>query len=257
MMADGTGCTAGLHQCIAVYPRNLKRQGTLFKFLAYLNDAFPMRYFRLGELIEKEGWILTEEGELRYANDDRSNKLGALVPPNVIRSTFTPINGVVPRKGAKWRQAKKWALAFHDFLKNTKTFDAQIDYGVSEMVKFSRCYRNRRLGGKTISEIFCGKLSDDLIHEHPYLDLGMCMFWNYKTNLPAPALTRLGKSSKVFNVKDFDSYRHFSEALIRMLCTSKIGRWSTARYARSRKYAMKIWPKELFVGSEAIMPRRF
>jgi hypothetical protein len=49
--------------------------------------------------------------------------------------------------------------------------------------------------------------------------------------------------------------------LIKKLAITKYGRWDddipNGRYQRTRNFAAKIWPSELFVGNKAIMPKDF
>jgi hypothetical protein len=95
-------------------------------------------------------------------------------------------------------------------------------------------------------------------------DLAMAMWWNYKVNGPAPAKTRLGRAIKRFKLAtnaptvdfaDPDDDR-FGRFLINQLRSSTYGRWATNRYDRTRQHSMKVWPRRLFTGPKAVMPKR-
>lgn len=249
MMADGTGATVGLHQAVAVYPRNLRSQGPAFVLtydvLQAIRETHPEATFKLEEMLSRRGWELTDKG-LRCD--------GELVAPSTIRNTFTPSDGVVPPSGTKWEQACAWARAWHELFADRRGLEAQIDHALDGMMAFAKHNRSRRFHGSTLMTLIYDHYGMVGLYDHlPELDLAMAMWWNYKTNLPAPAMTRLGRA---IQASPNDPQR-FGRALIRSLGTAKIGAWSGRRYRASRRHAMKVWPERLFVGEEVIMPKSF
>jgi hypothetical protein len=83
-------------------------------------------------------------------------------------------------------------------------------------------------------------------------DLASAFFWSYCVN--APAMAR----------KIFKKHGHDPGKLIRALGKSRFGRWNAdikgGRYQRTRKHAMnatRLWPSELFLGTDAICPKEF
>jgi hypothetical protein len=252
MMADGTAATAGVEQSIIVYPRNLKVQGPLVGLIYLLDHVVPLSYYQLGQLLLAEGWTITGDKQLRYIGT------GKIVPPRVIRETLTPNQGRVPRRGAQWEQSKKWALAFHELFSLPNTREAQVKHAIDGFTKFARRVEHKKLGRDTVENLVYG--GDVMVSpfdvdtfEGAVNDLAMAMWWNYKTNAPAPALTRLGRAVKRYGA----DHQQFGRFLLRQLGTSTYGRWATNRWRRSRQHAMKVWPRELFIGPNAVMPKSF
>jgi hypothetical protein len=252
MMADGTACTAGIEQSILVYPRNLKVQGPLPGLLHLLDHFVPISYYTLGQMLEEEGWMIGGDKTIREFDN------GQLVSPHVLRDTLTPYGGIVPRKGTAWQRARAWALAFHELFSMKETREAQIKHAIDGFTKFARRVKHKKLEHETIEDVvyngdcLAQAFEIDTI-EGAACDLAMAMLWNYKTNAPAPALTRLGRVTKRFESNDPD----FARFLLRQLGTSSYGRWATNRWRRSRQHAMKVWPDELFKGPKAVMPKSF
>lgn len=252
MMADGTGCTAGVEQSILVYPRNLKVQGPLPGLLYLLDHVVPISYYSLGKMLADEGWMIGGDKTIREMDN------GQLVSPATLRATLTPYGGVVPRSGVPWERAKAWALAFHELFSMNATQEAQIKHAIDGFTKFARRVKHKKLDRETIENVVyngdCLAAAFDVeTLEGAACDLAMALFWERKTNGPAPALTRLGRATKRFESNDMD----FARFLLRQLGTSSYGRWATNRWRRSRQHAMKVWPKELFTGPKAIMPKSF
>lgn len=243
MAADGTGMTASMEQLVAVLPRHMDEQGSLFGMLQELSKTIDItRFLPFNEV----GWKLMNS--VLCATD------GKPVPPRVIRETFTPNSGRVPAKGPQWEQSKKWALAFHRLFAQPETIKLQIDYGIAQFVKFANT-RNPRLGKRSVNELVYG---GNLTAQDPFdgatvNDLAMSMWWCYKVNGPAPALDRLASTNKQHpNFKDPE----FGRRLIFMLRTSQYGKWSSNRYDRTRQHARTVWPTKFFEGPDAAMPAR-
>jgi hypothetical protein len=251
MMADGTGCTASLEQLVAVYPRDLKNQGSLFKLLSRIGNIFPSveamgnKLLITQRLVEK-GWFIDSEGTLREVKTKNP------VSPVDIRNEFTPPNGIVPSSGPEWEKCKSWALAFHELFTHPGTFALQKEYGLEQMHLYADSIRPT--GNSTIQEcVYHGKYEE----ENPFgdlwtTDLAMAMFWNCKVNAPSKAKEYLGKALAKYYSKD----PRFGAYFLNLIRNTKYAKWSTNRYDRSREYAMKVWPANLFFGQTAIMPKR-
>lgn len=247
MAADGTGMTASMEQLVAVLPRHMDEQGSLFDLLQELSKIVDITKFLP---FAEEGWKL-EGGVLKTAD-------GKPVPPRVIRNTFTPNDGRVPPTGAQWEQSKKWALAFHHLFARPETIKAQIDYGIAQFVKFGNTKNPRLSDGikkRSVNELaYRGKLTEeDPFGDVSVNDLALAMWWCYKVNGPAPALDRLASAAKLTpDVSD----PQFGRRLIMLLHTSQYGKWATNRYDRTRQHARTVWPAKLFEGPDAVMPAR-
>jgi hypothetical protein len=251
MMADGTGCTASLEQLVAVYPKDLKNQGSLFKLMARIQDHLPPveasgEKLLISKLLREKGWYVASDGTLR------DTKTKNHVSPVDIRNEFTPTNGVVPPKGPEWEKCRSWALAFHELFTHPGTFDLQKEYGLEQMHLYADSVKPR--GMSTIQEcVYHGKYED----ANPFgdlwtTDLAMAMFWNYKVNAPSKAKEFLGKATAKYYSRD----PKFGPYFLSLIRSTKYAKWSTNRYDRSREYAMKVWPANLFFGPDAIMPKR-
>lgn len=243
MAADGTGMTASMEQLVAVLPRHMDEQGSLFGILQELTKIVDITKFLP---FAEHGWHL-EGGILKTAD-------GKAVPPRVIRNTFTPNDGRVPASGPQWEQSKKWALAFHKLFAQPETIKFQIDYGISQFIKFGNT-RNPRLNKHSVNELVYG---GSMTTPNPFgdvtvNDLAMAVWWSYKVNGPAPALDRLASAHQQHpDLLDPD----FGRRLIVLLRTSQYGKWSTNRYDRTRQYARTVWPTKFFEGQDAAMPAR-
>jgi hypothetical protein len=248
MMADGTGATASLEQVIAVYPRNMKEQGPLFKLLNRIDAIAPVTYYL--DFIGM-GWRISEDGVLR-------NQQGKPVAPKLIRDTFTPMGGKVSQSsGGNWKRSKEWAIGFHKLFSLDQTRDTQVRCGIEHITKFAKRTKSSKLDGRTVEDVCYGgevQNPNPFLPDCPEMDLAMCMWWNYKTNAPAPAITALHETRIAFNPDNAPEY--FARYLLTKLRTSRYGRWGTNRYDRSRKHAMAVWPVELFEGPDPVMPER-
>lgn len=243
MAADGTGMTASLEQLVAVYPRQMDEQGSLFGILQYLTSIIDITTLLP---FNDVGWKLVH-GILCTSN-------GKPVTPKKIRDTFTPIEGHVPVSGPRWEQSKKWALAFHRLFTQPETIPLQIDYGIEQFITFAN-KNNPRLNKASVNLLaYNRKIAEPNPFENVTInDLAMSVWWSYKVNGPTPALDALFSAYKQhseFNDPDFGA------RLIFILRTNSYGRWATNRYDRTRQYARTVWPDEFFNGKDAVMPAR-
>lgn len=264
---DGTGMTAGIHQAIAVYPRALddgvkaNDQGPLWKLLNRiwsLPDTLQLATVRdpLVEFMDRYGMILSPEGKCLSVGT------GKLLSGQLIRDIFSGASsGVMPISGKNRERAEECAELFHSLFACPDTFRVQLRYGAEHFVKRServklRFCKTSVMKSDTIREAIypCALPRVDSEVCPPELDLAMSVFWSHSVNAPGMALKKLCRAVDLATDPD-----EFPKVLLRVLATTKYGRWHRdikgGRYQRTRKYAMQIWPKNLFVGPEAIMPK--
>jgi len=265
---DGTGMTAGIDQCIAVYPRALddgKRkndQGPLWGLLASIRAAQPglWTHRKLDIALEREGWYLSGDGKCRWAFN------GRLVPGKKIREVFTgDRDGVMPEEGPGRKAATKWVRLFHRLFSDEATFPIQVAYGLRHFQKRS-CKRlsYSKYGFNRAMTI------NDAVYESTHLsavtdcfsddfDLAMSVWWSHTVNAPAVTLKKLCKIIDKYGKATEENQLSIARAIMRSLANSHWGRWNdeikNGRWQRTRKYAMKVWPKELFA-KDGIMPKK-
>ena len=271
MNYDGTGMTAGIHQAIAVYPRNLEDdkvgndQGPLWKLLVHMRTAAP-ESFTLLDLFSRMfhvGWYLDDVGAVRYVDS------GKLVHGKNIRQELSGPKGVVPIRGRQRNKATQWVREFHAAFSDDKTFEAQDSFGMTHFVERSeaklRPCRSQFYRRFTIHDFLYG----DYMHitnvvlpwESDTLDLAICMFWSHTVNAPGAALRVLCKDVDAWGLplRDYRPGRETARRWIKMLGNHQRGRWDddipNGRYQRTRRAAMRVWPKELFEGEDAVMPK--
>ena len=272
MNYDGTGMTASLGQAVAVYPRalndDIKRndQGPLWKILhrlemagsGYRIGSFATLLNRLSEI----GWFISEDGKCRWMDN------GKLVSGGKIRKEFTgATNGVMPLKGKDRKNAESWVILFYDLFSQASTYEMQLGIEKEHIVK--RCERaklrfckdestrERTLQDKVYCEHHISSVTTNQMGME--MDLAMSMFWSNSVNAPSFALKKFCKQildrNVIFNLAREDS----AKKIIQKLGNTPFARWDddikNGRYQRTRKYAMKLWPKELFEGPNAIMPK--
>lgn len=274
-MYDGTACTAGLHQAIAVYPKELRHedfaaaddQGSLWKLLRMLEMVpdFPALEL-LWEAFADVNWCVALDGHARYLenasvrvqNRNRGVKAGDLVYGFDIRETLTPNGGTVPARGRQWEQSKAWARRFHSVFSDPKSFKAQVKFGQEHFHRYCRRKRLRvgqdtRRAGEWLYE---GRHASPQV-PNKNLDLALAVFWSHSVNGPSKAWGILRKTLASHSV---DSPDDFSRDLLRRLGRSTYGRWShtekSGRWARTRLAAMRsgYWPSELFK-TGGVMPK--
>jgi len=272
-MYDGTAVTAGLHQAIAVYPRELADedfnarddQGSFFQLLRLLQSfaEFPELQNLLNRFRER-GWVLNRDGSLRYLADGKTQvrsqtknvKAGDLVYGFEIRETFTPNQGTVPASGAAWEQSKSWALDFQKVFAHPESFKAQVEFGAEH---FENAARNKKIEvagvSKTIEQwLYNGHLADFKSPTQAY-DLALAVFWSHSVNGPSIAYQIL--SQAISQVDPSSNPDQFARVLLRLLGRKKYGRWhfseTNGRWQRTRQTARKVWPSALFA-NDGVMP---
>lgn len=248
MSYDGSGMTAGLHQAIAVYPREIREsdgnplddQGELWALLCDIKKVAPLIVDPLEIALLDVGWKLSE-GHL-YFTDNRP------VPGPIIRDEFTPIDGIVPRWGESWGSAKGWALLFHDVFASPATFVAQVEFGKRHFVKISK----RRVPGhtETVERVLFGPagLQDTPTDPKDPMDLTAAVFFSFCVNAPGQALRDFSMAWAAAG----NSADYFPRSLMRRFGMSGFANWKE-RYKRTRKEAMRVWDKSLFSGRDATM----
>lgn len=276
MMADGTGVTAGLDQFVLVYPRQVQKedfnavndQGPLGKLLRRLelipdsalqeNGILP-----LWNKFKCEGVYLAQDGVFRYLHDAvrsvGSRKIrataGDVVHGTVLQNMLTPVKGKVV--GQNWSRAAYWATLFHIIFSDPVTFKIQEEYGIERMLKNMR--RRKVTSNYTAEEIFAAECSLTFMKStetDPAIDLAFAVWYSNSVNAPGTAMKIL---------KNFKEYLYVEDAkkLVGLLAKSRYGRWhwsiKSGRYQRTRSAAKScgLWPRDLFDGKNAIMPRVF
>jgi hypothetical protein len=246
---DGAGLTAGLDQKIAIYPKPMT-QGSLWVLLKKMVQHSPcVEIDNLLTELKKENMGLMKDGSLRHTTT------GALVPADKIRNLFAPPGGRTPKTGPEWEQAKKWATLFHEAFANPITFKVQVDEAISDLISGGKSFESAAYKATVgVEHPSVLTYEDNINAEH---DLAWCVYHSFSVNAPGKARERLQASNP-------DNSQVWSKRIIRVLGTTKYGRWHDTvdganRYDRTRAYAMNsgLWPNSLFVGPTAIMPRDF
>lgn len=265
---DGTGMTAGLHQAIAVYPAQLRKedgnlrndQGPLWKLLNLVMpstiDADMWKEF------DGIGWLLARDNTVRWEEN------GELVGGSYIREEFTgSANGIAPVDGPARKRAERWVKLFHEVFIDPATYIIQEEYGMEHFAKRAarakmRFAKKQAWQDLTMDDTIYHNTAIDIatFDDAPDLDLALCMYWSHSVNAPGIALKKISKViGDYLGVKG--STGKFARSLIRKMGVAKYGRWSDdipgGRYQRTRTIAMRsgFWPKELFTGRGAIMPK--
>jgi len=252
IMYDGTGITAGIHQAVAVYPRNLKAQGPLWKLLWRMDNFIPLPYFPLWGYLEEEGWQLGPKG-LTHAH------LGRLITGREIRVAIAPNDGKVPRRGRKFDIAEKWLNAMWEIFEMVDGRRSQVLFGLENMMDFAQTVDIKE--GWTIEDYaYHGRVEQHDPFDLPEVDLAMAHFWCNWVNAPS-------KAKQIFRQCVQRIYKDPVKgacALIHKLGTSTYGRWDDdigrgegrkykSRYQRFREVARDIYPEELFE-PDGVMP---
>ena len=257
MNYDGTGLTAGIHQAVAVYPRDLNSTGSLWDLMDDIIKGCPPcdNLYRL--LAEFEKYNIKIDRGLK----ENGKAIGGLMVRDIL--TGSP-DGVMHVAGPKRIQAETFATLFHDLMSSPETFDIQVKFGIRHFTRWAN--RGLRFCKNWEKEITIKSFAygirdmhfEDLKTEHmsPSLDLAMSVFWSHTVNAPGMALEVFCKAAD-----SVTGSMDLPPVLIKKLAITKYGRWDddipNGRYQRTRNFAAKIWPSELFVGDKAIMPKDF
>lgn len=273
-MYDGTAVTAGLHQAVAVYPRELADedfnaqddQGSFFQLLRLLQSLsdFP----ELQQLLERfraRGWTLSRDGTLRYLaagktqirGHSKTVAAGDLVYGYEIREEFTPHQGVVPSTGASWNRSKAWALDFQKVFSHPSSFRAQIEFGAQH---FEKVARNKIIHttqySKSIERWLYGGNLDNFQSASPSYDLALAVFWSHSVNAPTVAYKILADA--IVAADPGTDPDKFAATLLRLLGQKRYGRWhfseTNGRWQRTRQNARKVWLSSLFA-KDGVMPQ--
>jgi hypothetical protein len=254
-MYDGCGATCGLHQAVAVYPKNMggTAQGPLWDLLWRLDAVINLRRFIVYDCLAGADWKLTGDG-LVHTFD------GTCVSSNDIRNELTPGNGKVPKEGAEWEHSKEWAIALSKVFEIKEGLGVQTQFGIEHMQRSARRIKIKvRNVSKTIDH-WCYKgraLSRGSMMLHLGLDLAMCLFWCNFINGPRPAKKALELALNSTAGPEEDP-RGFARTLITRLGNNSYGRWDddipNGRYSRAWEHATKVWPLELLEHG-SIMPQ--
>ena len=213
---DGTGMTAGIHQAIAVYPKQLVEdddiaendQGPLWELVRRIGDAathsadpsFVMEYIDFSQALLEAGWYISPAGVLVHHESD-----GKVVNGYEIREELTGSrDGVMPVRGEERDCAEEWVRRFHRLFSHPATFTVQQRFGAEHFCRGAkRKFRGFRLApflNKNIQDTFYeGKdlTGVKLLHNSEAVDLALCMFWNYNVNAPAIALEAIKQNAEI------------------------------------------------------------
>jgi len=274
---DGAGMTAGVHQAIAVYPKQLVEeddipandQGPLWELLLRIQQAadghqdggFTKLVIDFTEDLLEIGWYISPGAVLCY------NATGEIVNGRHIRYQLSgDQDGHMPTKGPGRERAEWWLDGFHELFSHPATFKVQQEYGEEHFCKGAkRKFKGSSIApllNRTIQKAFYGNcdLSGVQLNDlGPSLDLALCMYWNYSVNAPSKAIRCITQTAEAFYSTQQPNPKEVAIDLVKRLGNNKYGRWDddlvNGRYQRTRKYAMKVWPKKLFQGKGAVMPK--
>ncbi len=238
---DGCGMSGGPLHNIAVLPASMT-QGSLFALLAFLEKRAPAATSMLQLLLayREQGWVIAQDGVLRHYTDK------SVVSGAEIVDVFTPLRGVVPKNGAFWERAKRWALLHSQALRDEVLFDAQKEFAIEWLVTSQRATEDLFYRGKNVRTVEVGA------GVTPEEDLALCVYHAYSVNGPGPARDVLSAT-----IKQTQKPVEFARALIARFAQTAWGNWSI-RHARTRAFAQqsKLWPSSFFTGRNAIFPAR-
>lgn len=266
---DGTGATASLTQCIAVFPKELASedgnpeddQGALWSVIQKIKSSNPEITKELEEALSQKRWALKDSKIV--------NAQGATVNGRVLREELTPNQGRVPRQGEQWEQSKRWALILNRLFSDPRSFDIQVSFAIDHAKEVAK--RKPPMLKESISKtIYCSNPDNILQFSlNDPLDLAMAVFFSNSVNAPAQAYKMFAQALEVFeklnkhpvDVSNAQDRSLFAARLIRALGTTSFARWNaelpSGRYQRTRTTAMKLWPATFFNGPSAIMPKSF
>lgn len=261
---DRTGITAGLHQAIAVYPKQIRRsdgddandQGPLWRLLKMASGQSLYEALAINAR-----WQMLTVGKVRHTGS------GDIVSgPDMLTELAGSPDGKVPEFGEGRERSKRWVQLFHEHFSDPRTFDAQEQFGIDHFTHRAKRARMRfsdRYKGYTAQDLFYRHASVDqeTFEQQPSLDLALCVYWSHSVNAPSMALKVMCRSLKHWN--ESIPAAVWAQRFIRMIATTKYGHWhedeKNGRYDRTRKYAMQsgFWPRGCFVGPNAVMPKEF
>lgn len=249
---DGCGMSGGILHNTAVNHDNT--QGTFFALLRHVlwsGRTSSAPGIALVGLMSSKGWVLTEDGVLRYGSTGRP------IPGVAIRNAFSPPDGHVPEGGSEWAVASRWLSVFHDLFSDVTTQQAQIDYAISWMSAGAKDVENEVYQHYVDPHLdtWIGLSSNNM---NPYLELAMCVYHAFSVNAPGIAVQHLRSE---FSGKP--SVQEFAKKLIRALGMEKYGNWHdhigdvTDRYDRIR---LAVWAQPTLWAlalSRELMPENF
>ena len=248
---DGAGISGGPIHNTAILPASMT-QGSLWKLLRRLEVAAPCQPLdELWQALRGANYFVSRRGELCYY--DR----GGCVTAEEIRNLVAPPNGVVPRTGPEWEQARSWALRFHKLLAHPATWSAQCEYAIEYLVT-GREKEESNAYGPNIDHV-SAMVGEGQYDVRPEVDLAMSVYHSHSVNGPTPAIKAL--RAVAGTVRSENNPVLFSKVLLWQLGKTRYGRWQDDkvgrnRYDHSRIKAMRsgLWPDEFFEGRGALMP---
>lgn len=243
---DNAGISGGPFHWIARFPKT-GEQGPLFGLLKYIDERAPGVMEPFAKLLFNQGWFLAQDGKLRTKHN------GAIVSGNEFRDICAPTRGLVPETGMERQQAERWAIALHNVLVNSMTYQAQVDYAIKYL-----CTTQGKAECEVYSAILNRPVSAPEVILETALDestsIAMSVYHAHSVNAPAPALACLKaayQDTGSVKAMSTNQAREFSEKLVQRLARKKYGNWEM-RYVRTRNAIIesKLWPN-----AETILPK--
>lgn len=240
---DGCGMSAGLLHNTAVLPNGGKPvQGRLWSLVDAMHKhpgaAAAPAINALVARITECGWAIERHGALVAA--------GTLKPvaAQAILRELTPPDGAVPERGAPWKRASEWAVAFHEAFSEAATFPAQVAHAADWLSADKRGEEHRVYALFAPNAASFMELPANALP--PEIDLAMCIYHAFSVHNPAHAREAL---AVVLQSVDGAEPLKFAKALVRTLA-NKTPRWQTKRYPRTRlalskPTARSLWPSQL------------
>ena len=254
---DRAAMSGGPFHFTAIQPKPMV-QGSFFKLLRHLEVAAPCENLdTVWYALAAAGWYIARDGKLR------ARDTGKVISAHAIRDEFTPLGGKVPKTGKHRAQAVFWARVFHNLLADPTTFYAQQEFAIEYLLRGQKstevAYYNP-FDLLSLRAIDLRNTKQAVASIMFPIDLALCVYHAHSVNAPGPAVKCLKSTHTLF--KDIRFSKEAAQYLIWRLGRYKYGRWQDTtdgrnRYDHTRHAAMRsgLWPKQLFTGKTAIMPK--
>lgn len=267
MNYDGTGITAGLHQATAVYPY-LKGmpQGMLWKLLDKIGksiipwgdeDSAAFHYIELIEALCKNGYFPRDGMLMKSENNGWSSVATGRDIRLLLSGSY---DGCMPLKGEHRERAEKFVQLFHNLFSHEETFEAQSEFGMEHFENIlQRKIKSQAVSINSFFDYHSHEYTKDYAYSHDIAtSLAMSLFLSHSVNAPSMAHKVLQRVVADIVRADISSPTERARMLICALGNTRYGRWDddhkNSRYVKTRKFAMKVYPRDLFVGKNAVMP---
>lgn len=240
VLYDGTAVTAGLFQWTLT-------SGRLQKLLARMMSLASHTFWSaFGPVLPDKDVTLSPDGTLSDTSDSYRKPL----TKNRLRAIFTPPDGRVPRRGAKWEDAVATAIAFNTAFANPIYYSVQTDFFYAELVR-ELAAKRPWLDGLSIRQVLPNPLNETVTEKRdgclfeytndPYPAAVRALFWSCFQNNPVTAMKYLNQSK---GGPDF----------VRRVAHSRFGNWGIekaktnkreSRYSKVVKVVNRIFKAEI------------